>query len=148
MTIQERLKIYSNTYKKEPYHRKIQGTTDLLDEAVEVIDRLQNTKKRDEVFRRCIVEYGANSQIDMALEEMAELSKALLKLRREKDGNSKSLIDDVIDEIADVRIMCRQMELLFQAEDRVEKRIDFKVKRQMKRLENNATLTHLLKPVG
>lgn len=58
-----------------------------------------------------------------------------MKLRREKDSNSKLLIDDVIDEIADVCIMCRQMELLFQAEDRVEKRIDFKVKRQMKRLK-------------
>lgn len=135
MTIQERLKIYSNTYKKEPYHREIQGTTDLLDEAVEVIDRLQNTKKRDDVFRHCIVAYGANSQIDKTIEEMAELTKALLKLRIAKDSNSKLLIDDVIDEIADVRIMCRQMELLFQAEDRVEKRIDFKVERQRKRLE-------------
>lgn len=90
---------------------------------------------RDGVFRRCILEYGANSQIDMAIEEMAELSKALLKLKRDKGKSSKSLIDDVIDEIADVRIMCRQIELLFQAEDRVEKRIDFKVERQRKRLE-------------
>ena len=90
---------------------------------------------RDSVFRRCILEYEANSQIDMALEEMAELSKALLKLRREKGGNSKSLIDDVIDEIADVRIMCWQMELLFKAEDRVEQRIDYKIKRQIKRLD-------------
>ena len=89
---------------------------------------------RDSVFRRCILEYGANSQIDMAIEEMAELTKALLKLRREKGRNSKSLIDDVIDEIADVRIMCRQMELLFKAEDRVEQRIDYKIKRQIKRL--------------
>lgn len=90
---------------------------------------------RDSVFRRCILEYGANSQIDMSIEEMAELTKALLKLRREKGRNSKSLIDDVIDEIADVRIMCRQMELLFKAEDRVEQRIDYKIKRQIKRLD-------------
>lgn len=47
---------------------------------------------------------------------------------------SKDVID-IIDELADVRIMCRQMELLFQAEDEVERRIDFKVDRQIKRLE-------------
>lgn len=99
---------------------------------------------RDSVFRRCILEYGANSQIDMAIEEIAELAKALLKLRRGQGESQNLLIDDVIDEIADVRIMCRQMELLFKAEDRVEQRIDFKVKRQRKRLENNATLTHRL----
>ena len=43
---------------------------------------------------------------------------------------------DIIDELADVRSLCRQMELLFQAEDEVEKRIDFKVDRQLKRLED------------
>ena len=82
---------------------------------------------RDSVFIRCI--------IDMAIEEMAELAKALLKLRRGQGESQNLLIDDVIDEIADVRIMCRQMELLFKAEDRVEQRIDYKIKRQIKRLD-------------
>lgn len=40
-----------------------------------------------------------------------------------------------IDELADVRIMERQMEILFQCEEEVERRIDFKVQRQKGRLE-------------
>ena len=67
-------------------------------------------EQHDIVYRRCICEYGTQPQIDMCIEEMSELTKALLKYRR-------------------------QMELLFQAEDEVERRIDFKVDRQLKRLE-------------
>lgn len=43
--------------------------------------------------------------------------------------------DDIIDDLADVKIMCRQMELLFQVEDAVERRMDFKINRQIGRLE-------------
>ena len=46
--------------------------------------------------------------------------------------------EDIIDELADVRIMCRQMELMFQAEDEVSNRIDFKVGRQVKRLDERS----------
>lgn len=58
-------------------------------------------EQHDIVYRRCICEYGTQPQIDMCIEEMSELTKALL----------------------------------FQAEDEVERRIDFKVDRQLKRLE-------------
>jgi hypothetical protein len=46
------------------------------------------------------------------------------------------LRSDVVSEIADVRIMCRQMELFFKAEDEVERRIDIKTDRQAMRLES------------
>lgn len=112
------------------------------------IDRLSDANGRDIVFKRCICEYGTQPQIDMCIEEMSELTKVLLKYRRKfaltrgenvnpTNGDTdlfKARID-IIDELADVRIMCRQMELLFQAEDEVERRIDFKVDRQIKRLE-------------
>lgn len=120
----------------------------MLEEAAEHIDRLSDANGRDIVFKRCICEYGTQPQIDMCIEEMSELTKALLKYRRKfaltrgenvnpTNGDTdlfKARID-IIDELADVRIMCRQMELLFQAEDEVERRIDFKVDRQIKRLE-------------
>ena len=71
----------------------------------------------------------------MMIEEMSELTKALLKWRRAKGAELTATRDCIIDELADVRIMARQMEILFQAEDEVERRIDFKVQRQSKRLE-------------
>ncbi len=95
----------------------------------------EKTGARDAVFRRCICEYGTQPQIDVALEELSELMKALLKWRRAKGAELTAARDNIIDEIADVRVMCRQMEILFQAEDEVERRIDFKVDRQRKRLD-------------
>lgn len=90
---------------------------------------------RDSVFIRCIRDYGHDSQIDKAIEEMSELIKALLKWRRAEGALITVSRNGIIDEIADVRIMMRQMEILFQCEDEVERRIDFKVQRQRKRLE-------------
>ena len=111
-------------------------------------EEMARQEQHDIVYKRCICEYGTQPQIDMCIEEMSELTKALLKHRRKfalvrgenvnptnGDTDLFKARTDIIDELADVRIMCRQMELLFQAEDEVEKRIDFKVDRQLKRLE-------------
>ncbi|MDO5146930.1 MAG: hypothetical protein Q4D60_07990 [Eubacteriales bacterium] len=92
-------------------------------------------EERDVVFRRCICDYGTNQQIDMAIEEMSELTKALLKWKRARGKALTAARDGIIDELADVRIMARQMEIIFQCEDEVERRIDFKVSRQSGRLE-------------
>ena len=40
-------------------------------------------EERDTVFKRCICEYGMQPQVDMCIEEMSELTKALLKWRSE-----------------------------------------------------------------
>ena len=111
-------------------------------------NEMTRQEQHDIVYRRCICEYGTQPQIDMCIEEMSELTKALLKYRRKfaiargenvnptnGDTDLCKARTDIIDELADVRIMCRQMELLFQAEDEVERRIDFKVDRQLKRLK-------------
>ena len=92
-------------------------------------------EERDQIFRHCICTYGTNPQIDMAIEEMSELIKALLKWKRAKGAELTAARDCIVDELADVRIMARQMEILFQCEDEVERRIDFKVQRQKGRLE-------------
>lgn len=148
MKVSDRLREYAKSYREPPTGREVEGTVELLEEAAEHIDRLSDANGRDIVFKRCICEYDTQPQIDMCIEEMSELTKALLKYRRKfaltrgenvnpTNGDTdlfKARID-IIDELADVRIMCRQMELLFQAEDEVERRIDFKVDRQIKRLE-------------
>ena len=40
------------------------------------------TTNRPEVLQECVDTYGAEAQVDMAIEEMSELTKALLKYRR------------------------------------------------------------------
>ena len=106
----------------------------------------------DDVFKQCIATYGGDAQIDMCLEELSELAKVLLKYRRKAalvKGEEVTPVSDgvnldkaraaVIDELADVEIMCRQMELLFEAENEVNERIQFKADRQIKRLGSNCS---------
>lgn len=100
---------------------------------------------RDAIYQRCIWAYGFGTQMDMMIEEMSELTKAILKWRRRSELAKREGVDpvtevynlrqDIIDEIADVRIMCRQMEIGFHAEKEVEDRITYKVNRQRGRLE-------------
>lgn len=69
-----------------------------------------------EILLDALEHYGERAQVDMMLEEMAELSKALLKLRRAKKHEITEplfLVKNVEEEIADVQIVLNQMKLLF-----------------------------------
>lgn len=103
------------------------------------------TEERDQIFRRCICTYGTNPQIDVAIEEMSELIKALLKWRRAGGAGLTEARSCIVDELADVRIMVRQMEILFQCEYEVEKRIDYKVRRQEERMGKLRVIRDVLK---
>lgn len=60
-----------------------------------------------ETLCAALSKWGADAQTVMVFEEMAELQKALCKHERGVDNR-----DDIAEEIADVRIMLDQMELL------------------------------------
>lgn len=85
-----------------------------------------------------VEEYGLEPQIDMAIEEMSELAKALLKFRRKKNSSEasdeKEIRDAVIDEIADVSIMVAQLQIIFDCVGETEERIAYKIDRQMNRI--------------
>lgn len=85
---------------------------------------------RKEILEKAIDTYGMHAQVDMCLEEMAELSKALLKMRR-PDGNIADKLDNIREEIADVQIMIDQMKMIY-GEELVEKSERLK----LARLEN------------
>ncbi len=73
-------------------------------------------KTGGEILLDALEHYGERAQVDMMLEEMAELSKALLKLRRAqkfREPGQRLLMEDVAEEIADVQIVLDQMKLLF-----------------------------------
>lgn len=68
-----------------------------------------NARKEENILLQAIAEYGAEAQTDMMIEEMSELTKALLKHRRKE---SEETLDNILEEIADVQIMLDQMKLI------------------------------------
>ena len=103
-----------------------------------------------EILQKAIDTYGDDSQMDMCIEEMSELTKALLKFRRleNKKSTVKSIdyaeyisekihtASNVAEEIADVKIMLVQMEMIFGCSEEVNNQIEFKIKRLKERLKN------------
>lgn len=97
------------------------------------------TTNRPEVLQECVNTYGAEAQVDMAIEEMSELTKALLKYRRKEAQGSKGLEaarENILEEVADVIIMLTQLIMIYGGRDLVQETIENKVDRQIKRLAN------------
>lgn len=77
----------------------------------------------------------------MMIEECSELQKAICKWHRERGDSLRSESSDcdertaIIDELADVIIMAKQISYLLYAEDGVSEQIEFKLDRQLRRME-------------
>lgn len=68
----------------------------------------------ERILKHAIQHYGKDRQIDKAVEELSELTKALLKYRYASEGYETSILrDSVAEEIADVGIMLRQLRMIF-----------------------------------
>jgi NTP pyrophosphatase (non-canonical NTP hydrolase) len=65
--------------------------------------------KKFEVLKRAITTYGDISQTDMLIEEMSELTKAIIKSRRH--GGKYATIE-IQEEIADVQICLDQLKMI------------------------------------
>lgn len=92
---------------------------------------MTNTERK--TFCAALSCYGAQAQITMAFEEMAELQDVLCKfLRGRVDGDT---LANIAEEIADVGIMLDQMAIEFEVEDAVAGQRDYKVDRLRNRLE-------------
>lgn len=100
------------------------------------VDTSKMAPDDERIMRQAIETYGEQAQCDVAIEEMAELTQVVMKIRRISDDYEETMAarDHLIDEIADVGIMIAQMELMFGAVD-VEKMRRKKLLRLKKRLE-------------
>lgn len=78
------------------------------------------------IYKRAILKFGQQSQVNVAIEEMSELTKELCKLNRGRNN-----ADHILEEIADVYIMLHQMTLIFDdpGEKNVMRIIDEKTRR-------------------
>ena len=73
-------------------------------------------EQRTAILRDAITAWGRDSQVDMMIEEMSELTKALLKERRVPPFpviNLKEAIVNIREEMADVQIVLDQMKLIY-----------------------------------
>ena len=105
-----------------------------LAEMNETYDR---TSCDERIMRQAIETYGVQSQCDVAIEEMAELTKAIVKIRRVADdyGKTQVALDNLLEEIADVDIMIDQLKIMWGTKQ-VEEYRRKKLKRLAKRLED------------
>ena len=74
--------------------------------------------------------YGKDSQVLIAIEEMSELTKDLCKYFRRYNRRN-----EIIEEIADAEIMIEQLKCLFDVHTEVDNEIDYKLERQIRRME-------------
>jgi NTP pyrophosphatase (non-canonical NTP hydrolase) len=76
------------------------------------------------VIVEAIETFGKDNQCRIAIEEMSELTKEICKNFRGAPN-----VDHIAEEIADVKIMLMQLELIFDCTDKVIDWQDFKMRR-------------------
>ena len=92
-------------------------------------------EKRQEVYNQALNKWGAKAQMEMALEEAIELA---LAIRKEIRKNNEQTLRDLAGEVADVKIMIEQIELMMKDSDfskQVDQIMDFKIYRLRERLK-------------
>lgn len=95
---------------------------------------MKYTEEQKQIMLKALRKYGVDAQDDIAIEEMSELTKAIIKNRRYK---TFSTIENLYEELADVSIMLEQM-MMSLDKDRVQVYINQKLERFNERLgENN-----------
>jgi hypothetical protein len=98
------------------------------------IERLNNIAKH----------YGLHRQEEQLIEEMAELTKAIIDKRRYENGTlyktkSQSALErDIVEELADVKIVLEQLTYLMGAQDMVENWMEYKVDRELRRISEKS----------
>lgn len=86
---------------------------------------------KDEILKSAIERYGNTYQLIISMEEMAELTKELSKFLRGAHNE-----DAIAEEIADVRIMLDQLEIMFDCAGAAAVYEAAKVERLRRRLED------------
>lgn len=104
------------------------------------------TTSHPEILQQAVSTYGKAAQTDMAIEEMSELTKALLKYRRlenslkSADCKQAQAKQNIYEEIADVIIMLTQLTMIYGGKDEIKTFIEGKVLRLAERLDEAAKL--------
>lgn len=131
--------------KRKPKIENIQKICDGIEiplrRLIRVDKKYLQDKIKEQKFEFIADHYGFKKQSMMMIEECSELQKAICKWHRERGDSLRSESSDcnertdIIDELADVIIMAKQLSYLLSAEDEVLEQIEFKLDRQLRRME-------------
>lgn len=92
-------------------------------------------KTGDKIFRKALETFGKQTQLSVVKEELAELIVAISHYERNRIGAL-----DLMTEIADVRIMLRQLVLMFDINDiQLDAAINNKIKRLQGRVDREVS---------
>lgn len=100
--------------------------------AVEFLGEVPNESNIKEAIIKIALHYGLDKQLIKLQEELAELIKAIAVLQL-TDSNRN--IDNLVDETADVGVVLEQIMFLLGIDVRVAARKNYKLDRQLKRIE-------------
>ena len=91
---------------------------------------------KTELLKKAINTYGVQAQKDMMIEEMSELTKAILKERRADTFTIEKLAkDNIREEIVDVQIMLNQMKIIYGYKTELENRKLHRLRDKIKRMD-------------
>ena len=120
------------------------------DRAIEILEMLLNRRPTEtntirvieprtgaEKIRALARHYGKEPQMGVAQEKCAKLIQAISKVRRK--GETVETLDNLVEEIADVSIMCAQLEELFGVRASIAWRMHQKLDRQLERIAEGDT---------
>lgn len=88
------------------------------------------TEEQKGIMLNALKKYGVDAQDDIAIEEMSELTKAIIKNRRYK---TFATLESIYEELADVFIMLEQIVMSLD-KDRVQSYVNSKLERLNERL--------------
>ena len=98
------------------------------------------SKKRwgKNIYQDAIDKWGENAQYDQLIEEMAELTVALSKVKRLNydnmlDTKESKVMENLFEEIADVKMMIEEMEYMF-GKEKIDEWYDKKMEKFFKEL--------------
>lgn len=98
-----------------------------------------NIEDREKLYIKAIGRWGTRAQLDILIEEMAELTKAIIKDRR--DSSNGLFSPEFIEELGDVIIMVEQAQIMLDlvpgGEAMLKNKMDLKLDRIAKRLEKS-----------
>ena len=83
-----------------------------------------SSKPVQEILQKNIALHGLAMEVDVAIEEMSELTKELIKHRR----GQKNILH-IAEEIAHVEIMMEQLKMIFGCHDLVAEQVDITIER-------------------
>lgn len=97
------------------------------------MNRFEDYEERRKVYLNALCRFGDRHQMDIAIEEMAECTQAICKIKRNGED-----FRHLAEEVADVLICMEQLRMMFNIDELVQAFIYQKVDRLNRNLEKEA----------